>query len=93
MFSSQTDTSADNTSAVSLQVSPRCTKHTMTITTTGTVSAGTATVACDGATISGTIALTAAPLSYTFDGSFKSVVITPDSFSADCTFTVALRSK
>ena len=96
MFKAQTKPSADNTTAITFKVSPRATKHTLTIvSTTGTVAAGTVSVTCDGAPVTTpTISLLSAsvPAMYTFEAHGKNIVLTPSSLTADCTFTACLRS-
>lgn len=90
MYSSQTETSADNSSDVSFKVSPRTVNHQIQIQTSGTVTAGTASVSCDSQTISGEIALTS-PAPMILEGSFSTISVSPDSFDGD-SFTATLRS-
>ena len=91
MFFEDANTSADNSSAVTLKCNKEQTNHQIFVSTTGTVSAGTASVSVDGQTVSGTIDLTS-PTPKVFEGSCTTVVVTPASFSAGCTFTATLRS-
>lgn len=94
LYKPSSQTSADNETAITFGDVPEdCTMHNLQITTTGSVAAGEATVACDGVSLVGVIDLTDAPLSKVIrDISCSSIVITPSSFTADCTFTASLRS-
>lgn len=88
----ETQTSANNTSAVTLSPGGAYPNHFLQVTTTGAVAAGTATVGVNGQTIPGTIDLTA-PAPVTIIGApADTIVVTPASFSAGCTFTAKLKS-
>lgn len=90
-ISKRSATSADASTAVTINIPDIYIHHQIKITTTGSPSAGTAAVTDEnGQAISGTISLTA-PVSYLFDGSVDSVTVTPTSFDGT-NFTVEVRS-
>ena len=89
-FLTQQVTSADNASAVTLSCSAEHRFHTLTVTTTGTVTAGTAGVQMNGQDI-GSVSLTA-PVPMIIEAHMRELTVTPASLDAGATFTVHLAS-
>lgn len=89
-FSEDSETGTGSNGSVTLTVRETAFWHSLKLSTTGTVTAGTGTVSADGQDLSGTIDMTA-PGPYVFYGHYGSVKVTAASFDGT-NFTVRLRS-
>lgn len=90
-FERKSGTSADNATAVTLNVNQAQTKHTIYSTFTGTVTGGTLSISLNVQTVAGTIDCTA-PAPQFVEAHANAITVTPAGLDAGATFTIDIIS-